>query len=161
MRGRLSPCSLGESRTPAGGSPPVTVVTEPDHASHVTRFACLLLLPLAACASTPADRSAGGPSVDSRYAGTVQKVLQVVRQGADLPGMKFLGKVGGVLGPHLRQNSETHQYVVRTATGQIIAQSDSEFAVGDCVQVIPRPKASGPAFRYGEAEVVRSAGCSG
>ena len=125
------------------------------------RFACLVLLPLAACASTPADRPAGGPSVDSRYSGTVQKVLRVVRQGADVPGMKFLGKVGNVLGPALRHNTETHQYVVRTPTGQIMAQSDSEFAVGDCVQVIPSAQASGPAFRYGEADVVRSERCSG
>jgi hypothetical protein len=135
----------------------VSAVTRRRHASAVIRFACLALLPLAACTSVPADP----PSSDSRYSGTVQKVLSVVRQGADVPGMKFLGKVGSVLGPHLRQNAETHQYVVRTSAGQIIAQSDSEFAVGDCVQVIPRPKASGPAFRYGEAEVVRSAGCSG
>jgi hypothetical protein len=127
----------------------------------VLRFACLVLLPLAACASTPPDKPADRPSGDSRYSGTVQKVLRVVRQGADVPGMKLLGKVGNVLAPALRRNTETHQYVVRTPTGQIMAQSDSEFAVGDCVQVIPSTQASGPAFRYGEAEVVRSASCSG
>jgi hypothetical protein len=127
----------------------------------VIRFACLVLLPLAACTSTPAGTPAGESSGDNRYAGTVQKVLRVVRQGADVPGMKFLGKVGNVLGPALRHNAETHQYVVRTPTGQIIAQSDSEFAVGDCVQVIPSAQASGPAFRYGEADVVRSERCSG
>ena len=99
--------------------------------------------------------------VGSRYSGTVQKVLLVVRQGAEVPGMKLFGKVGSVLGPALRQKTETHQYVVRTPTGQIMAQSDSEFSVGDCVQVIPSPQASGPAFRYGEADVVRSEGCSG
>jgi hypothetical protein len=134
---------------------------QPGHAIRVIRFACLVLLPLAACVSTPAGRPAGEPSVDSRYSGTVQKVLLVVRQGAELPGMKLLGKVGGVLGPALRQKTETRQYVVRTPTGQIMAQSDSEFSVGDCVQVIPGPQASGPAFRYGEAEMVRSEGCSG
>lgn len=123
----------------------------------MNRFACLVLLPLAACASVPAEK----PSGDSRYSGTVQKVLRVVRQGADVPGMKLLGKVGNVLGPALRHNTETHQYVVRTPAGQIIAQSDSEFSVGDCVQVIPSVQASGPAFRYGEAEVVRSETCSG
>jgi hypothetical protein len=123
----------------------------------VIRFACLVLLPLAACASAPAEK----PSGDSRYSGTVQKVLRVVRQGADVPGMKLLGKVGNVLAPALRQNAETLQYVVRTPTGQIMAQSDSEFSVGDCVQVIPRSQGSGPAFRYGEADVVRSESCSG
>jgi len=123
----------------------------------VIRFACLVLLPLAACASVPAEKPGG----DSRYSGTVQKVVRVVRQGADLPGMKLLGKVGNVLAPALRQNAETLQYVVRTPTGQIMAQSDSEFSVGDCVQVIPRSQGSGPAFRYGEADVVRSESCSG
>ncbi|HEY1290768.1 MAG TPA: hypothetical protein VGF58_20730 [Burkholderiales bacterium] len=122
------------------------------------RPACLSLLLLAACAGAPTDKPsdrAGG------YAGTVQKVLRVVRQGADLPGMRLLGKWESVLRPALRQTSETLQYVVRTPTGQIMAQSDREFSVGDCVQVIPGPQASGPAFRYGEAEVVRSEGCRG
>jgi hypothetical protein len=118
-----------------------------------------VLLPLAACASVPAGQPSGGG--DSRYSGTVQKVLRVVRQGAEVPGMHLFGKVGSVLGPALRSKGETLQYVVRTPTGQIMAQSDSEFAVGDCVQVIPSAQASGPAFRYGEAEVVRSAACSG
>jgi hypothetical protein len=127
----------------------------------VIRLARLALLPLAACASVPADRPAGEPNGDSRYSGTVQRVLRVVRQGADVPGMKLLGKVGNVLAPALRHNTETRQYVVRTPTGQIMAQSDSEFAVGDCVQVIPRAQASGPAFRYGEAEILRSESCSG
>ena len=110
--------------------------------SRVIRFACLVLLPLAACASAPPDRPAGQASVESRHAGTVQKVLRVVRQGADVPGMKLFGKVGNILAPALRHNTETHQYVVRTPAGQIMAQSDSEFSVGDCVQVIParRPR---------------------
>jgi len=134
---------------------------QPEHAGSVMRFACLVLLPLAACASGPAARPAGEPVVDARYSGTVQKVMRVVRQGADVPGIKVLGKVGNLLGPHLRRNTETHQYVVRTPTGQIIAQSDNEFAVGDCVQVVPREQASGPAFRYDEADITRSERCSG
>src|SRR6185295_16956647 len=85
---------LRDSRTPAGRSPPVTTVTQPEHAAAVT-----------------AERPAAEPSVDSRYSGTVQKVMRVVRQGADVPGMKLLGKVGNVLGPALRHNTETHQYV--------------------------------------------------
>jgi hypothetical protein len=120
-------------------------------------LACLVLLPVAACAGIPADR----PSENAGYSGTVQKVLRVVRQGAGVPGMKLLGKWESVLAPALRQTSETLQYVVRTPTGQIMAQSDREFSVGDCVQVIPGPRASGPAYRYGEAEVVRSESCSG
>jgi hypothetical protein len=135
----------------------VSPVTHRRHAIRVIRLACLAFLPLAACAGVPADR----PTHDAGYSGTVQKVLRVVRQGAGVPGMKLLGKWESVLAPALRQNSETLQYVVRTPTGQIMAQSDQEFSVGDCVQVIPGPKASGPAFRYGEAEVLRSERCSG
>jgi hypothetical protein len=117
----------------------------------VTRFACLTVLALAACAPAPLENApaAGG------YSGTVQKVFRVVRRGAELPGLRFLGKVESVLGPMLRQNEETHQYVVRTPSGQIMAQSDQEFPVGACVRVIPQADKPGPAFRYGEASVVR------
>jgi hypothetical protein len=126
----------------------VSPVTHRRDAIRVIRLACLAFLPLAACAGVPVER----PTHDAGYSGTVQKVLRVVRQGAGVPGMKLLGKWESVLVPALRQNSETLQYVV---------QSDREFSVGDCVQVIPGPKAFGPAFRYGEAEVVSSESCSG
>jgi len=119
------------------------------------RFAWLALLPLIACSSMKTQE----PKTDRAYEGTVQKAFRVVRQGADLPGMRLLGKLGGVLAPALRQNAETHQYVVRTPTGQVMAQSDEEFPLGECVQVIPQPDSSGPSFRYGEAQVVRSETC--
>jgi len=98
---------------------------------------------------------------DSGYAGTVQKVYPVTLQGRDLPGMRLLGRVGALLGPKLRKSSETNQYVVRTPTGQIMAQSDDEFSVGDCVEVIPQgDAASGPAFRYGQAQILKSDSCT-
>jgi hypothetical protein len=117
-----------------------------------------VLAALAACAPMPVERPGGE---GGGYAGTVQKVLRVVRQGADLPGIRLLGRAGSVLAPALRQNAETHQYVVRTPSGNVMAQSDGEFSVGDCVAVIPRAEASGPAFRYGDAEVVSSESCTG
>jgi len=98
---------------------------------------------------------------ETGYAGTVQKVVRVVRQSADLPGMHLLGRLGAVLGPALVQNPETLQYVVRTPTGQITAQTDEEFTVGDCVEIIPQSDRPGPAFRYGEARVVKSQRCNG
>ena len=123
----------------------------------MSRFAWVAIVAmLAACAPMQGDKS--GP--DRGYAGIVKKVFQITRQGADLPGMRLLGKLGGVLGPALRQSSETRQYVVGTATGQITAQSDDEFFVGDCVEVIPQADApSGPAFRHGQAQVVKSDKC--
>ena len=126
--------------------------------SDMVRVAWLALLPAffsAACAPLPVAKS----HAETRYAGTVQRVFRVMRQGADLPGMQMFGKMGGILGSALRQTGETHQYVVRTPRGQITAQSDEEISVGDCVQVIPQEGRSGPAFGYGEAAVVRSQTC--
>lgn len=95
------------------------------------------------------------------YAGTVQKVYPVTLQGRDLPGIRHLGRVGAILGPTLRKSSETNQYVVRTKTGQIMVQSDEQLSVGDCVEVIPESDAaSGPAFRYGQAKIVKSDNCA-
>jgi hypothetical protein len=51
--------------------------------------------------------------------------------------------------------------VVRTPTGQMMAQSDEAFAVGECVEIVPESdRASGPAFRYGEARLLRSDSCT-
>jgi hypothetical protein len=123
----------------------------------MARFLWLAFLPLLGCASVPVEKARD----EHGYAGIVQKVFRVVRRGADLPGMSLLGKLGGRLGAALRQNAETHQYIVRTPQGQIIAQSDEEFPVGGCVEIVPQSDRPGPAFRYGEALVVRSERCSG
>lgn len=121
------------------------------------RFAWLLLLPLVACAPTKVGKTRS----EAGYTGTVQKVFRVVRQGTDLPGMRVIGAAGSVLGRALRQNAETHQYIVRTPGGSVIAQSDDEFPVGECVDIVPETDRAGPAFRYGEATVVKSESCSG
>lgn len=118
--------------------------------SRMTRWAPAAVVALAACGALPLDEA----KPERGYAGTVQKVFRIVRQGADLPGIRYLGRVGAVLGPALRRNAETHQYVVRTPQGHIVAQSDEEYRVGECVRVIPEAASSGPAFRYGEAAVV-------
>lgn len=124
----------------------------------MNRFAWLAVVALAACSSTPVVEA---PKPTGAYAGTIEKVFRVVRKGADLPGAQFLGRVGAALGSALRRNAETLQYIVRTPRGQVIAQSDEEFAVGACVEVIPQADHSGPAFRYGEAAIVPSQACSG
>jgi hypothetical protein len=94
------------------------------------------------------------------FAGVVQKAYPVTLQGKDLPGIRFLGRVGTLLAPKLRHSSETNQYVVRIPTGQIMAQSDEEFAVGECVEVIPQSDGAGPAYRRSEAKVVKSNSCT-
>ena len=121
------------------------------------RLACLVILAvLSACAPV----QTGNP--ERGYAGTVQKVYPVTLQGRDMPGMRFLGRVGDVLGPSLRKSrsGETNQYIVRTPSGQIMAQTDDAFSVGDCVEVIPQGDASGPAYRYGQVQLVKSIECT-
>ena len=125
--------------------------------ASMVRLACLLvvLVLLPSCATVKTEKS------DRGYAGVVQKAYPVTLQGNDVPGIRFLGRVGAVLAPKLRQSGETNQYVVRIPTGQIMAQSDDEFAVGDCVEVVPQSdKASGPAYRRSEADVVKSNNCT-
>jgi hypothetical protein len=112
------------------------------------RWPALACLALAACAVAPESTEPQGG-----YAGTVQKVFRVVRS-ADDSAMRLLGRLGATLAPLLHKHQETHQYVVRTPNGQILAQSDQEFPVGECVRVIPETAGAGPAFRYGEARVV-------
>jgi hypothetical protein len=126
------------------------------------RLAALaLLMLLAACAPIKVAEVAKVDKAGRGYAGTVQKVYRVVRQSAELPGMRLFGQLGRALAPALRGSSETQQYVVRTPSGQIMAQSDEEFSVGECVEVVPESNGgSGPAFRYGEARVLRSDSCN-
>jgi len=124
---------------------------------RMVRFALVALLALLpACASMKSDKPQRG------IAGKVQKVYQVVLQGKDVPGMRHLGRVGDVFAAPLRKarTGETNQYVVSTPTGQILAQADDEFAVGECVEVIPRGDAYGPAYPYGQAQVVKSDSCA-
>jgi hypothetical protein len=132
------------------------------HPYPMTRWTGLAFAALlSACAPmTPAER-AGDEKPLRGYAGTVQKVFHIVRQAEALPGVRLLGDLGNLVGSALRQVGETRQYVIRTPSGQIMAQSDAEFSVGDCVEVIPQDgAASGPAFRYGQAVVVRSDNCN-
>jgi len=122
----------------------------------MVRPACLVVLTLlGACAPMKAEKPERG------LAGVVQKAYPVTLQGKDVPGIRFLGRVGTLLAPKLRQSGETNQYVVRIPTGQIMAQSDDEFAVGECVEVVPQSdNASGPAYRRSEAKVVKSNNCT-
>ena len=124
--------------------------------ASMVRLACLVVLALLpACAPMKAEKAERG------YVGVVQKAYPVTLQGKDVPGIRFLGKVGALLGPKLRQSGETNQYVVRIPTGQIMAQSDDEFAAGECVEVVPQSdKAFGPAYRRSEANVVKSNDCT-
>lgn len=124
--------------------------------ASMVRLACLLTLALLpACAPIKSEKPERG------LAGVVQKAYPVTLQGKDVPGIRMLGKLGALLGPKLRQSGETNQYVVRVPTGQIMAQSDDEFAVGECVEVIPQSdEAFGPAYRRSEAKVVKSNNCT-
>jgi hypothetical protein len=101
------------------------------------------------------------PRGDAAYSGTVQKAYPVTKQGNDIPGVRrLLGKYANTIGPKLRRSGETNQYVVRTPTGQVMAQSDDQFEVGDCVDVIPLGSADGPAYRLGQVQLLPSEKCT-
>ena len=122
-----------------------------------------LLIALSALAACATKKSA--PPGDIAYTGTVQKAYPVTRSGKDLiPGVRierFLGKYAGALGPRLRRSGgETNQYIVRTPTGQVMAQSDDEFEVGDCLDVVPLGNADGPAYRLGQVQLLPSESCT-
>jgi len=127
----------------------------------VLRLASLSILAmLTACAGVKS-----APPGDVAHTGTVQKAYPINKPGKDLiPGVRvdrFLGKYAGALGPKLRRaGGETTQYVVRTPTGQIMAQSDDEFEVGDCLDVVPLGDAEGPAYRLGQVQLLPSEKCS-
>ena len=123
--------------------------------SSTTRFASspaahvvLSIAVLAACASTKRD------DAERHYAGTVQRVTQVERQAKGIPLLNRIEVFGSLVNSVMRKRPETNQYVIRTARGQISAQSDQQFELGQCVEVIPEDAASGPAFAYDEARVV-------
>jgi hypothetical protein len=138
-----------------------SVIAQSDPMPVRTAASLLMAATLAACAGVKS-----APPGDVAYSGPVQKAYPVTKQGKDLvPGIpRLLGKYASlysnVVGPKLRRSGETNQYVVRTPTGQIMAQSDDEFEVGDCVDVIPLGNAEGPAYRLGQAQLVPSDKCA-
>jgi len=135
----------------------VSSVTPQSDPASVLRAALLIVVAvLAACASVKS-----APPRDVAYTGTVQRTYIVTKQGKDIPGIeRLLGKYSHALAPKLRRSGETHQYVLRTPTGQIMAQSDDEFEVGDCVDVVPRGNAEGPAYRLEQAQLLPSDKCA-
>ena len=116
----------------------------------------IVIATLPACAGVKS-----APPGDVAHSGTVQKAYPVTTQGRDLPYVRrLLGKYSNTIAPKLRRSGETNQYVLRTPTGQIMAQSDDEFEVGDCVDVVPLGNAEGPAYRLGQAQLLPSDKCT-
>ena len=116
----------------------------------------IVIATLPACAGVKT-----APPGDVAYTGSVQRTYVVTKQGKGIPGIeRLLGKYSNSIAPRLRRSGETHQYVLRTPTGQIMAQSDDEFEVGDCVDVVPLGNAEGPAYKLGQAQVLPSDKCA-
>ena len=122
----------------------------------------LRILLLAVVATLPACAGVkSAPPGDVAYSGTVQRAYPVTTQGKDLPYVRrLLGKYSNAIAPKLRRSGETNQYILRTPAGQIMAQSDDEFEVGDCVDVVPLGNAEGPAYRLGQAQILPSEKCT-
>jgi hypothetical protein len=107
------------------------------------------------CASIP-----GGDS-DRSYYGTVEKTMPITRPGqGGSPALYMFGLIGGLVNAALSGEGKTNFYLVNADGGQVSAQSDERFAIGDCVEVIPAKSApAGRSFAYGDARVTASRRC--
>ena len=83
--------------------------------------------------------NSGGDSEHSYY-GTVERTMQITRPGqGGSPALYMFGLIGGLVNAALSGESKTNFYLVNA--GQVSAQSDERFGVGDCVEVIPAKSA--------------------
>ncbi|HKQ29089.1 MAG TPA: hypothetical protein VJT77_10855 [Burkholderiales bacterium] len=87
--------------------------------------------------------------------------MQITRPGqGGSPALYMFGLIGGLVNAALSGEGKTNFYLVNAEGGQVSAQSDERFAVGDCVEVIPAKSAQvGRAFPYGDARVAASQKC--
>ena len=99
---------------------------------------------------------------DRRFAGVVEQVRHVSRPGQPPLILMGLGAIGGLAYGEMKKPTETNLYVVSTADGaRITAQTDDDFAVGDCVEIIPSKNARiSNGYTYGDARIVKARGCT-
>jgi hypothetical protein len=109
---------------------------------------------LGGCASIP------GPDSGRSYYGTVEKTMPITRPGqGGSPALYMFGLIGGLVNAALSEG-KTNFYLVNADGGQVSAQSDERFAIGDCVEVIPAKSApAGRSFAYGDARMTASQKC--
>jgi hypothetical protein len=114
----------------------------------------LLFAVLSGCASTVRDG-------DPVYVGVVESVSLSERQ-AEPQGTPFAFDASGQVarGPVPVRRTQVYDYRVVTPDGEVAAQADEKFAIGDCVEVSGRLVAGAPrTFAYGETRMTRSSRC--
>src|SRR6185503_8681926 len=118
----------------------------------------LLLLPvllLAGCASTGAREGEG------RFVGYIDQRTSSFRHEEPSMGLFALGLTGLLVRESMKNGGvPVFHYVIKSPEGDVNAEVNEAYAVGDCVDV-SGPLAPGKerTFAYGEASIVRSSQC--
>ena len=110
---------------------------------------------LSGCASA---HSVEGQDV---FVGVIESVSKSDRQ-PEPPGAVFSFETGemAVQDSAAARRTEVYGYRVTTPYGEVTAQVDEKFALGDCVEVSGKPVAgTARTFAYGETRMKRSSRC--
>jgi hypothetical protein len=96
--------------------------------------------------------------------GRVDQIQQVARPSEPPEALLYFGLAGGLLHRSAERLRPTNLYIVKMASDELVmAQDDAEFALGECVEVIPVKRQDPPTntFGYGYAPIVASRKCGG
>jgi len=99
---------------------------------------------------------------DFRHLGVIEQKSTISRAGEPSKLLMAFGAIGGAIYGHTANSTyPTNLYTVKTTEGESVsAQTDDEFAIGDCVEVIPSREAGrARAYVYGSSRMVRSEQC--
>ena len=105
--------------------------------------------------------ASGSYDGDRRFTGVVERSQKISRAGEPSGLLMGFGAIGGLMHHAASGSTPTNLYQVRVAGEIFTAQTDEDFAVGSCVDIIPAKDAFvGRAYAYGQARLVTSAKCS-
>jgi hypothetical protein len=113
-----------------------------------------LLAGLSGCSSS------GVYDGDRRFTGVVERSQKISRSGEPSGALMGFGAIGGLIHHAAGGPTPTTLYQVRVSGEIFTAQSDEEYALGTCVDIIPTKDAIvGRAYAYGQARLVVSDKC--
>jgi hypothetical protein len=114
-----------------------------------------------ACLALAACASMGGNDSERRFTGVVEGSQKISRAGEPPRALMAFGLVGGLVSSAASGPTPTNLYRVRVSDELFTAQTDEDYTVGSCVDIIPAKDAIiGRAYAYGQARIVASDKCS-
>lgn len=104
----------------------------------------------------------GGSNGEIKIIGRIEKIEKTTRLYDPPIYLNAFGLIGALVSLSSVREVPTNQYVVHSEQGAIkTILTDSEFQIGDCVEIIiPHKAESQNDFRYGEAEIESSEKCA-